>query len=535
MTRMIGRLVACAIIACGLMAGGAAMAQQRGGTLRIYLGLSPASASIHEESTIATVAPLMAVFNNLFVYNQHAERNSVDDLTAELATEWRWNAENTRLTLQLRRGVTWHDGQPFTAADVKCTWDTVSGKRNAGWRKNPRREWYGNLREVETNGDFEVSFQLERPQPSFIAFLASGFSPVYPCHVDSRIMRQKPIGTGPFRVVNFNPNTGVELERNPSYWREGRPYLDAITYRAIRNRATRHLAFASGEFDMTWTGDVSPALMRDMQAQAPNALCEMRFSNVTGQVLMNREVAPFDNPDLRRAVALAMDREAFLKILGEGSYLVSGAMLPPPVGLWGVSAQDLAEAGVDGFAGTLAQRRAEAQRIMRAAGYGPGNPLRLKIITRDSPAYRDPAVILIDHLKAIHIEAELQMLDTAVWYTTLLRNTWSIASNQSGTAIDDPDVFFYENYLCGSDRNYPRYCNRDLQAKMDEQSRTLDPQARRRLVREIDIQLQREFARPITFQSAGGTCRWPHVRGITQANNSQYNHWRLEDAWLAPR
>jgi peptide/nickel transport system substrate-binding protein len=431
--------------------------------------------------------------------------------------------------------VTWHDGRPFTAADVKCTWDTVAGRRNAGWRKNPRREWYSNLQEVAVNGEHEVTFVLGRPQPSFMAFLASGFSPVYPCHADGRAMRQKPIGTGPFRVVSFAPNTGLELERNPAYWREGRPYLDGISYRLVRSRATRHLAFISGEFDMTFTGDVSPALLRDMQSQAPNARCEMRFTNVTGQVLMNREVPPFDNPDIRRAVALAIDRDAFLRILGEGHFVTGGAMLAPPHGVWGVTGEELAAAGVDGFAGTPEERRAEAQRLMRALGHGPQNPLQLRLITRDSPSYRDPAVILIDHLKAVFIEAELQVLESSVWYNTLVRNTWGIAQNQSGTAIDDPDVFLYENYLCGSDRNYPRYCNRDLQARFDEQSATTDPEARRRMVREIDIQLQRELARPVIFQSAGATCLHPQVRGISMARNSQYNHWRLEDAWLERR
>jgi peptide/nickel transport system substrate-binding protein len=503
--------------------------------MRSYLGSNPASASVHEEASIVTIMPFMSVFNNLFVFNQQAERNDPNDLTAELATEWRWSPDNTRLTLRLREGVTWHDGKPFTSADVKCTWDTLTGRRNAGWRKNPRRLWYANLKEVETNGDFEVSFQLERPQPSFVAFLASGFSPVYPCHVDARTMRQKPIGTGPFRLVEFRANQSVELVRNPTYWRPDRPYLDGISYRIIRSRSTRHLGFISGEFDMTFTGDVSAALLRDVQGQVPNAICDMRFSNVTSQVLMNREVAPFDNAKIRRAVALTLDREAFIQILGEGRFVTGGALLAPPAGVWGVSGAQLAEAGVDGYTGTLEQRRREGQRLMREAGYSEQNPLRLKVITRDSPSYRDPAVILIDHLKSIFIEAELQNLETSQWYNTLARNSWTIAQNQSGTAIDDPDVIFYENYLCGSDRNYSRYCNPELQRRMDEQSATVDPAARRRIVQEIDIQLQREFARPVIFQSAAATCRHPYVHGITLAANSLYNHWRLDDAWMAPR
>ena len=524
------------IALAAMLAGGAAHAEpQRGGTLRVYHRENPASASVHEEASIATAMPFMAVFNNLFVFNQQGDRNDPADLTPELATAWRWNAENTRLTLTLRQGVAWHDGKPFTAADVKCTWDTVAGRRPAGWRKNPRQEWYSNLQAVETNGPHEVSFQLGRPQPSFIAFLASGLSPVYPCHVDARVMRQKPIGTGPFRVVEFKPNQSIELARNPTYWREGRPYLDGITFRIIRNRSTRILAFAAGEFDLTFSTDVTAPLMRDLASQAPTTICQFNLSNVTNQILINRETAPFDNHDIRRAVALSIDHQAYVDILSEGRNGLGGAMLVPPAGRWGVTAQDLAAAGVEGWTGSMEQKREAARRLMRAAGFGPETPLRVKVITRDIPSYRDPAVIMIDQLKQIFIEAELQTLDTALWYTQLQRGGWALAMNQNGSAIDDPDVILFENYLCGGDRNYSRYCNRELQSRMEQQSAMLDPEARRQMVREIDIQLQRDVARPILYHSGGATCRWPHVQGISLARNSIYNHWRMEDAWLAPR
>jgi peptide/nickel transport system substrate-binding protein len=179
--------------------------------------------------------------------------------------------------------------------------------------------------------------------------------------------------------------------------------------------------------------------------------------------------------------------------------------------------------------------REEARRIMRGLGYGPDRPLRIKVATREIPSYRDPAVIVIDHLKSIFVEGELEILDTSVWYATMGRKAFTIAVNQWGMGIDDPDVVFYEGFACGSERNYENYCNRDLQARMDEQSATPDTQARRRLVREIDLALQRDMARPMLFHGAGGTCRYPHVRGITVGANNIYSHWRMEDAWLAPR
>jgi len=85
--------------------------------------------------------------------------------------------------LALHQGVRRHDGRPFTAKNVQCTWDLLLGRSNETLRLNPHKSWYRNLEEVTQNGDFEVTFHLKRPPPAFLALLASGFSPVYPCHV----------------------------------------------------------------------------------------------------------------------------------------------------------------------------------------------------------------------------------------------------------------------------------------------------------------------------------------------------------------
>jgi hypothetical protein len=136
--------------------------------------------SMHEESTAAVNRPMMGVFNNLVIYKQDVKQNSMRSIVPELATSWAWNEEGTELTFPLRQGVRWHDGKPFTAADVKCTWDVLSGKASEKLRLNPRKSWYSNLEEVTTNGDYEVTFRLKRPQGAFLALLASGWSPVYP-------------------------------------------------------------------------------------------------------------------------------------------------------------------------------------------------------------------------------------------------------------------------------------------------------------------------------------------------------------------
>ena len=105
--------------------GGTASAQKRGGILRMYSIDSPASMSILEESTVFAEGPMMGVFNNLIIFDQHVRQNSLESIVPDLATSWSWNEEGTELSLPLRQGVKWHDGKPFTAQDVKCTWDLL--------------------------------------------------------------------------------------------------------------------------------------------------------------------------------------------------------------------------------------------------------------------------------------------------------------------------------------------------------------------------------------------------------------------------
>jgi peptide/nickel transport system substrate-binding protein len=508
----------------------AALAQKTGGILRIYNRDSPPSMSILEESTLSTVLPMMGVFNNLVLYDQHVAQNSEQTITPELATRWSWSEDGTRLTFELRNDVKWHDGQPFTSRDVKCTWDLLTGKADEKLRINPRRSWYGNVEAIETDGDYEATFVLKRPQPALLALLASGFAPVYPCHVSPRDMRSHPIGTGPFKFVEFRPNESIRVTRNPDYWKKDRPYLDGVQFTIIPNRSTALLAFETGKFDMTWPFDVAIPLLRDVQSQAPQAICETTPLNASRNLIVNRAVAPFDNPEIRLAMALSLDRKAFIDILDEGQGDIGGAMLPPPAGVWGLPPELLRD--LPGYDPDVEKSRAEARGIMAKAGYGPDNPLRVKLSVRNIPIARDPAIILIDQLKTIYIDAELEPIETVNWFPRAIRKDYVIGLNLTAAAVDDPDQQFFENYACGAERNITGYCNPELEKQFLRQSIETNPERRKKLVWEIDRKLQQDGARPIIFHYRAASCRWPYVKGLTIPVNSIYNGWRFEDVWL---
>jgi peptide/nickel transport system substrate-binding protein len=180
----------------------------------------------------------------------------------------------------------------------------------------------------------------------------------------------------------------------------------------------------------------------------------------------------------------------------------------------------------------VAKNRAEARQIMQRLGYGPDRRLTVTVTTRNVPVYRDAAVILIDQLKEIYIDGVLDAVDTTQWYPKVMRKDYTVGLTVSENGLDDPDQQFYENFVCGADRNYTGYCSPEVDQLVDQQSMESDPEKRKKLVWEIEEKLAEDGARPIIFYPVSGACWQPQFKGHTMMVNGNYNGWRLEDAWL---
>ena len=225
-----------------------------------------------------------------------------------------------------------------------------------------------------------------------------------------------------------------------------------------------------------------------------------------------------------------LDRQAFIDILGEGQGDVSAVMLPPPEGIWGIPLDMLRP--LPGYALGVEKSREEGRAIMRRLGYGPEKPLKVTVSARNIAAYRDPGAILIDQLKSIGIEGELETVETANWIPKLMRKDFTLAVSLSGSAVDDPDQIFYESYVCKSPRNYTSYCNPEVETLIDKQSVETDPEKRKRIVWDIERRMIEEGVRPVIYHARQATCWQPQVKNITMMVNSAYNGWRMEDVWL---
>ena len=258
----------------------------------------------------------------------------------------------------------------------------------------------------------------------------------------------------------------------------------------------------------------------------PHSVCDMVMDNNSRDLVINRTALPFDKPDVRRAIALSLDRQAFLDILVEREGAVGGAMLPPPDGVWGMT-QDVLRT-LPGYGPDVAGNREEARALMRQAGYGPDRRLAIKLSTRNIPGYRDAAVIAVSHLREIYIDAELDLIDTANYFPRLARKDYQLAVDVATGGLDDPDQKFYENYACGAERNYTGYCDPETDRLIEAQSMEADPDKRRALVWQIERRLAEDGSRPVLLYSRFANCKQPRVKDLVIMTNSRFNGWRME-------
>jgi len=507
-----------------------AEAQKRGGILQSLITEDPPGFSIHESATVSTVWPMSPCYNNLVYYDPAKSQETADSIIGDLAEKWSWQDNHRNLVFFLRKNVKWHDGQPFTSRDVKYTYDVVreAADAPAKLRLSPRKDWYANIEAIETADPHTVVFRMKRPQPSLLLMLASGYSPVYPAHVPLADLRQKCVGTGPFKLKEYVRGQTIELVRNPDYFVPNRPYLDGIRYTIIGERGTRMAALQTGRLDAFVPLDMTKVQAEQLKKAVPSLVVQETGQNGSDNIVLNHKKAPFDNVKVRRAVNHALNRAASISSVRHGGAVPGAALMPPPFGSWGLPEKELR--ALAGY-GDPARDRAQARKLLAEAGYGPGKPLKLEMVTRTLPVYVDLASYVVDQLKQVGIEVNVKQLDTAQWFPTLARKDFVIAANLTAPGADDPDVMFYENFKCGTGRNYSDYCDEQADRMFDQQSSELDRAKRLKLVHEIQKKLEADVARPMLGWRKEYFVHWPHVKGLT-AHNSLYNWARKQDVWL---
>jgi peptide/nickel transport system substrate-binding protein len=512
-------------------AGAGPRAGRSGGVLNVMQREDLAAGfAIHETATIATIWPAQPCFSNLVVFDPVKPVERAETLVGELAERWSWQDGYRNLVFFLRKDVRWHDGRPFTAKDVKFTFDMIreTPDAQAQLRLNPRKDWYANVEAIETPDAYTVVFRLKRPQPSLLLMLASGQSPVYPAHVPPAEQRARCVGTGPFKLKEWRRGEFIEYVRNPDYFVKGRPYLDGLKYFVIAERGTRNAALQAGRLDVAFPGETTKGIADQLRAAVPHLVITEVGTLTSPNLLVNATRPPFNDIRVRRAVSLAMDRRAFVRAFEQAGAVVGAAMAPPPYGMWGLVGKGLS--ALPGY-GKPAEDKARARRLLTEAGFTASSPFRLEITTRAIPSYIDFSGLVVSELRQVGVEAALKQVDTVQWYNATTRKEYQLGANVSGFGIDDPDAILYENYGCASLRNYTGYCNEQVMKLIDQQSQELDQSRRAALVGRIQTILEDEAARPTMGWRLDYFTQWPSVKNLVP-HHGIYNWGRMQDVWL---
>jgi peptide/nickel transport system substrate-binding protein len=526
---MLGLGLVAAIVAGGVSLA-AAQAPKSGGTLNIMQREDlPQGFAVHESSTVSTSFPSLPCFNNLVFFDQAKPTESMDTIVGDLAERWSWQDSYKNLVFFLRKDVKWHDGKPFSSRDVKFTFDMLREAHDAQakLRINPRKDWYANIEAIEAPDPHTVVFRMKRPQPSLLMMLASGYTPVYAAHIPPAQYRTSCVGTGPFKVKEWRKGEFVEYVKNPDYFVKGRPYLDGLKFIVIVERGTRTAAMQAGQLDVAFPGETSKTTMEQLKKAVPQMVFHQVAQDVTDNIIMNVKKPPFDNPKVRLAVSYAIDRRGLIQASHQGGAMLGAAMLPRPYGVWGMAEKDLL--ALPGY-GKSDEMKARAKKLLAEAGMAPDKPLKVEMATRAIAIYVDMASYVINELKQVGIEATLKQVETAQWHATATRGDYQIGANLTGLGTPDPDANFYENYACGSPRNYSQYCSEEVMKLFDRQSQELDPRKRLEQVVAIQKRLEQDAARPILAQRMDFFAHWPHVKGLAPHNNI-YNFTRFQDVW----
>jgi peptide/nickel transport system substrate-binding protein len=524
-------IVALVLLAAGLVTPAVSQAPKSGGVLNVMQREDlPQGFSTHETSTISSVWPVMPCLNNLVIFDPLKKQESLDTVIGDLAEKWSWQDNYRNLVFLLRKNVKWHDGQPFTSKDVKYTFDMVreAPDSQARLRLNPRKDWYANVERIEAPDPYTVIFHLKRPQPSILLMLASGYSPVLASHVPAASYRTGCIGTGPFKLKEWKTGEYVEYIKNPDYFVKGRPYLDGLKYIPITERGTKFAALQAGRLDVAFPGDATKTIAEQVTKAEPRIKMTIAGQNVNDNVLLNATRPPFNDVRVRRAVSMAIDRRAAVQAVHQGAAVVGAAMAPKPFGVFGLLEKDLT--ALPGY-GAAAEEKARARKLLADVGFGPSHPLKLDLATRAIPQYIDFASFLVNELKQVGIEATLKQIETAQWHPLATRKEYQAGPNLTGVSVDDPDANFYENFACGSPRNYTGYCDEQVMKMIDQQSQELDPKKRLALVGQIQKKLEEDAARPTVDWRLDYYLQWQHVKNLVP-HQSIYNWGRMQEVWL---
>ena len=386
------------------------------------------------------------------VYDTLVEPDREGKLVPALAESWEVSPDGLSWTFKLRKNVAFHNGDSFTSADVKATLERLTSEQTA----SPKASEFSAITSIYTPDDYTVVLALSEPSAPLLSSLASGWGAILPKNLiaTNHVFARYPVGTGPFRFVEWIPDSRIVLSKNPQYWMRGYPKIDLLNMNIIIERSVQVRALLSGELDAIYNVNEEDLVLLE---DNPKARVEKRLTSLVHVLAMNARKEPLDKLRVRQAINYAIDKERVLDIAYGGGKVVGTFM-------------DYNDPYYVDFADLYRYDPAEARRLLAAAGVGSDKTFVMALPQVYEPHVR-AGELYQEMLSEVGLDVEIRLVDWPTWISDVYvgRNFDFTVIGHTGKLDPNGRLGGY-----GTDKAYVGWINQEAAGLIDQGKRLVD-------------------------------------------------------------
>jgi ABC-type transport system substrate-binding protein len=506
-------------------------AAKRGGTLRYAVHNAPAHFDVHQSGTVANIGPQSPMYDTLL--RRHPKDGQT--IIPDLAWKYEIAPDGKKYTFYLRKGVKFHDGADFTAEDVKATYERIV--RPPKGVVIPRTPLFATVGDIVVVDPYRIEFRMTEPRPK--AFMLGAFASGW-----NIIVRKKSLddnqgnlrqvmnypGTGPFKHVSRKDKEVWNMERNPNYWNKGFPYVDKLdVYHMPPFSPELGASFLSGKVDYARLLDpVSWRKAKEMQGVTAAVFNQ----SVIQAFWTNMNKKPLNDPRVRRAIHLAMDRHALVDVVKDAAPMQVGGFVYPFHEMSTPRAELEKRLGYQKDVKPAVQ---EARRLMKEAGFEKGLPGTLDFVVRDIATFKLWSVAIQAMLKEhLNIDSKLRVVQASVWFDEAAAGNFDLAISAIVSTLMDPSDLFTAWYGKDGPQNYSRWTNAAFHDLANQIERELDDSRRKPMVRRAEEMLEQDPPLiPVSYEQIYDAY-YNRVHGQNPSTYfGIYDVVRWDNAWMA--
>lgn len=430
----------------------------RGGTLRVGLSADPAELDPHLTSLTAAWHVIE------FVYNTLVTTNAALEPVPSLAEDWQISDDGLIYTFNLRQGVKFHNGREFVGEDVKYSYERILTDP-----ASPNASELASVDTIEVPDDSTVVITLKAPDSSFLAKLMGSSLSIVPREAVEEFgdLKQNMVGTGPFRFVEYVPNSMVTLEANPDYWEEGLPYVDAMEMQIVPDQTARSTALTSGTVDF-----IEYAPVQDLPIyEADDSIVVTGDENTNIRYMaLNVSREPFDKLEVRQAIAKVIDRQPIVDAAVFGAGTATNILFP--ASYWAGYESEIPAPDIEG-----------AKELLAQAGYPDGFDTEIHSWAQ-YPFLSNAAIVIQEQLKQVGINAELRFEENAIYLENYFAGNFDMSVTGTSAYVDPNDVVL-ANFGTGESNNGIGYSNEEMDQLIAEGMAATDQAERAEIYKRI--------------------------------------------------